>query len=131
MSDQPQLFYDSFEDAVRHVVSILGGPKEAGHLLWPTKSPDAARTRILDCLNPKEPDKLSPDEIVSLCRAGREKGCHAIIEWITAEAGYTRPTPIAPQDEAAELQRQFIEAVKLQRQIADRMERNGSIRAVA
>ena len=130
MADQPRLFYDSFEDAVKHVVAVLGGPKEVGKMLWPAKSPDAARTRLLDCMNEKQPDKLDPGEIITLARAGREHGCHAIIEWLCAEGGYTRPTPIAPEDEAAELQRQFIEAVRLSKHIADRLERGG-VRAVA
>lgn len=118
-----RLFYDSFEDAVRHVVGVLGGPKEAGRMLWPTKDVNAARTRILDCLNPKEPDKFAPDEIVALARAGREHGCHAIVEWLSTEAGYSKPTPIAPQDEAAELQRQAIEAVRSLDGIVRRFER--------
>lgn len=123
-----RLFYDSFEDAVKHVVMLLGGPKEAGRLLWPTKTPDAARTRILDCMNPKEPDKLDPGEIITLARAGKDHGCHAIIEWLNTEAGYAKPTPITPQDEAAELERQAIESIRSLDGIVKRYERAKGLR---
>lgn len=128
MSAQPPLFFDSFEDAVKHVVSVLGGPKEVGRLLWPTKSPEAARSRLLDCLNEKEPQKLDPNEIIALARAGREKGCHAIVDWLTQEAGYSKPIPIAPQDEAAELERQAIAAVQSLDSIVKRFERAKGVR---
>lgn len=118
-----RLFYDSFEDAVKHVVAILGGPKEAGRMLWPTKSPEAARTRLLDCLNPKEPDKLSPDEIMALARAGRDNGCHAIMHWLCAEAGYAAANPIAATDEAADLERQVIASISSLDGIMRRYER--------
>lgn len=118
-----RLFYDSFEDAVKHVVALLGGAKEAGHILWPTKTPEAARTRLLDCLNPKEPDKLAPDEIVALARAGRDVGCHAIMHYLCTEAGYANPNPIAPNDEAAELERQTIAAIQSLDGIVRRFER--------
>lgn len=123
-----RLFYDTFEDAVKHVVALLGGAKEAAHILWPTKSPEAARTRLLDCLNPKEPDKLAPDEIVALARAGRDVGCHAIIHFLCTEAGYAQPTPIAPGDEAAELERQAIAAVQSLDGIVRRFERAKGVR---
>lgn len=118
-----RLFYDSFEDAVKHVVAVLGGAKDAGKMLWPTKSTEAARTRLLDCLNPKEPDKLAPDEIVALARAGRDSGCHAIVNWLCGEAGYAQPLPIAPGDEAAELERQTIAAIQSLDGIVRRYER--------
>jgi hypothetical protein len=118
-----RLFYDSFEDAVKHVVAVLGGAKDVGHMLWPTKSPDAARTRLLDCLNSKEPDKFAPEEIVALARAGRDAGCHAIVNWLCAEAGYAQPSPIAPGDEAAELERQTIAAIQSLDGIVRRYER--------
>lgn len=120
---EDRLFYDSFEDAVKHVVALLGGAKEAGNLLWPTKDANAARTRLLDCLNPKEPDKLSPDEIVALARAGRDRGCHAIMHWLCGEAGYAAANPVAPNDEAADLERQAIAAISSLDNIVRRFER--------
>lgn len=111
LPEAPRLFYDSFEDAAAQVVAICGGPKAVGVFLWPTKTAESARTRLLDCLNPKEPDKLAPEEISMLARMGRDRGCHAIIEWFNFETGYAPPVPIDPEDARAELQRQFIDGV--------------------
>lgn len=130
MNPHPRLFYDSFEDAARDVVSALGGPKEVGVKLWPAKTADAARSRLLDCLNADRPEKFDPCEIVTLAAWGREVGCHALIDYLTAEAGYTKPSPLAPEDEAAELQRRFVEAVRESKRIADRLERMGALPSV-
>ena len=43
----------------------------------------------------------------------------------TKEAGYAPPQPVAPEDEAAQLQREFIAAVKRLEAIQKRMARNG------
>ena len=42
------------------------------------------------------------------------------------DAGYADPMPIAPEDEAAQLQREFITAVKALEGIQQRLARNGS-----
>src|SRR5258708_3578934 len=122
---QPRLFYDSFEDAVRQVVAECGGPKLVGAALWPAKTADAARTRLLDCLNPERQEKLGGDEMLMLMRMGRSRGCHAILEWFNQEAGYVAPVPINPDDERDELQRQFHENVQSLHKLATRIERIG------
>jgi hypothetical protein len=130
VTPQPRLFYESFEDAAKQVIASLGGPKAVGQKLWPAKTADAARTRLLDCLNPDRADKLDASEILTLARWGRDVGCHAIIDFLSAEAGYTKPSPIAPQDEQAELQRRFIESAGEMRRILSRLDPNGNLRAV-
>ena len=42
---------------------------------------------------------------------------------LLAELGYAPPQPVEPRDEAAELQRQFIEASRMMSQLASRIER--------
>lgn len=113
---QERLFYDTFEDAAREVINVCGGPKAVGAVLWPSKTPDAARTRLLDCLNDARQEKLAPDEIIMLARMGRERACHAIVAYICAQTGYAPPQPVDAEDERAELKRAFIDGV-------DRLER--------
>jgi hypothetical protein len=120
---QPRLFYDGFEDAAREVIGVCGGPKVVGSALWPAKSPDAARTRLLDCLNHERAEKLSPDEIILLAKMGRERACHAIVSFLMQELGYAPPVPIDPEDEKAELQRQFHEDVERLHHLAARIAR--------
>ncbi|RIY41970.1 hypothetical protein [Neopusillimonas maritima] len=129
--NQEALFYDSFADALKEVVKSAGGSKAVGCKLWPEKTPDAAHRTLLDCLNESRSEKFSPEQVLLLIKIGREVGCHAGINYLSRETGYSDPTPIEPEDERARLQREFIEAQKAMSKLAERMERVGMIRAVA
>ncbi|WP_278535699.1 hypothetical protein [Delftia acidovorans] len=125
---------ESFNDALVVCVKACGGTKQVGALLWPEKAPDAAQRALLDCLNEDRPAKLSPEQVLLILRLARGKGCHDGMGFITAELGYAPPVPVEPRDEIAELQRQFIEAVRAQTELAQRIERAAgrvSMRAVA
>ncbi|WP_103035286.1 hypothetical protein [Castellaniella caeni] len=126
---QDALFYESLADALRAVVQALGGTKAAGCRLWPEKTPESAHRTLLDCLNESRPEKLSPEQVLWLLAAGRQVGCHAAMNYLAREAGYSDPAPIEPEDERARLQRQFIEAQKAMQQLAGRMERAGMLGA--
>lgn len=91
---QLALFYESLSDAIRDAVQHLGGLKAVGAQLRPELSPDQA-----------------------------DRGHHQLMHYVADECGYARPAPIDPQDEAAELKRQYIEATKQLAIIAQRMER--------
>lgn len=123
---QPPLFVESTTEALRAAVAAVGGAKIVGPQLWPHKPADEAARALLDALNPERPHKLDPDQVIFLLRKAREIGYHGAIEYFCAEAGYTRPSPIEPADEAAQLQRDFIAAVKASQQIAARLERLGT-----
>lgn len=103
---------ESINAALIDLVRALGGSKTVGPMLWPEKTMEAAQRALLDALNAERPAHLTPEQTLFLLKKGREIGYHAALEWICADVGYSTPTPIAPKDEIAELQRQFIEAVK-------------------
>lgn len=126
--NQESLFYESFSDALKDVVRVAGGAKAVGGVLWPEKTPEAAQSQLLDCLNDHRPAKLSPEQVLLLLSLGRSKGCHAAMNYVTREAGYSDPTPIEPEDERARLQREFVEAQKAMSRLAERMERVGMLR---
>lgn len=123
MSTKPQtfLFHESLADALKEVISVAGGTKSVAGKLWPEKTPDAAQRTLLDCLNENRPEKLSPEQVLFLMRLGREIGCHAAINYITRDAGYSDPQPIEPEDEKAKLMRDFIAAQKAMSAITDRL----------
>lgn len=123
MSHQQALFYESIHDALRELVRVLGGAKKVGLLLWPGKSMQDAATRLLNCLDHNRPEKLSPEDLLVLLKAGRDCGCHVVMAYLNEACGYQPPVPIDPTDELAELQRRYIDSVAEQRRIADRMER--------
>lgn len=122
--DQPSLFVDSLNDAIRDTARAIG-VKRVAKELWPAKGEEEAARYLADCLNPDRPQKLSGEEILVIARRGRDVGCHLITGFICMDTGYAPPQPIAPEDAKAELQRAYIESVKEQKRIAERLERMG------
>jgi len=113
---------DSMNDALIALVKALGGSKVVGPMLWPEKMADAAQRVLLDCLNPERPAHLTPEQMALLLRKGRQAGYHEAADWLMADLGYSAPVPLAPRDEAAELQRQFIAATEQMASMVARMQ---------
>ena len=128
---QDALFYESINDALDAVVKACGGAKVVAAKLWPEKTPDAAHRLLLACLNESRVEKLSPEQTLFLLKLGRERNCHAAMNYLARDCGYADPAPTEPEDERARLQREFIEAQKAMQALAGRMERAGLIRSVA
>ena len=114
---------DSFNEALVGAVKVLGGSKVVGCLLWPEEAPDAAQRLLLDCLNDDRPAHLTPEHVLLVLRLARQRGHHEAVAWLLENLGYAPPQPVEPRDEAAELQRQFIEASRMMSQLASRIER--------
>lgn len=127
--DQPSLFVESLNDAVRDTARAIG-LKRVAHELWPSKSEDEAARYLNDCLNPDRPQKLSGEEILLIARRGREVGCHLIIGFACMDVGYAPPVPITPEDQEGELIRAYRESVQEQKLITARMERIASRKVV-
>ena len=123
MPDQSILFAEDINDALKDVVRVLGGLKAVGTRLRPELTADSAGTWLKDCLNPDRREKLDPQQVVWIMREGKRAGCHSLMHYLADESGYSRPAPVDPLDEAAELQRQAIAAVKSFEGIAKRLER--------
>ncbi len=117
---------DSLNDALIDAVKALGGSKQVGPLLWPEKTPDGAQRLLLACLNEDRSERLSPDQVLMVLRMARAKGHHSAIAYILNDLGYSPTQPVEPRDESAELQRQFMESVRMQAVIVERMERAAS-----
>lgn len=125
---QIPLFFDSYEAAIGATVTALGGNKRVGSTLWPTMPADEAGRRLAHCLNPDKRDKLCPNELALIRREARKKGVHILASYEARDAGYAEPQPINPEDEAAQLQREYIAAVKALQGLTERMDRNASMR---
>lgn len=118
-----KLFYDDDLDALKAQVQALGGNKKVGAILWPDKTPEAAGRSMADCCNSSRSERLSPSQLLLVMRLGREAGCHILAEHFMAEAGYSTPTPIDPQDEAAVLMQRMEDVMGIASSLADRLER--------
>jgi hypothetical protein len=118
--EQMPLVVDTLNDAVRDTARIIG-VKRIAKELWPSKGEEAAARYLNDCLNPDREQKLSGEEILHIARRGREVGCYLITMFICADTGFATPTPIDPDDQRAELQRQFIEGAARLERLASRI----------
>ena len=121
--EQEALFHEDLNGALGHVISALGGAKDVGVQLWPSLSADTAGRKVSHCLNHDHAQQFHPQEVIWLLSEARKRGVHSAMSYICREVGYADPQPIEPEDEAAALQRLFVEAVNTQAQILKRMER--------
>lgn len=119
---QPTI-YDTYEDAIRDTVMALGGFKKVGSMLWPAMPADDAGRKISACLNTEKREKLDLGELRLIRHAAREKGVHTLMSYESRDAGYAEPVPITPEDEAAQLKREYIAAVKAMSNIQARLDR--------
>lgn len=125
------MFYDTYEDAIRDCVMALGGFKKVGSMLWPAMPADDAGRKLSACLNTDKREKLDLGELRLIRVEARKAGVHVLAAYEMRDAGYADPQPVAPEDEAAQLQREYIAAVKTMAAIQARMDRNVKLQAVA
>lgn len=120
MTQQP-LFCEDIYEVLKTIGQTYGGSKKIGALLWPDKPIDKAAELWNNCCNSTRPEKLDPEQIVFVLKLASEIGCHVGIDYIGRKCNY-KWEPIVPEDERAQLMRQFNENVKLQAQIVTRLE---------
>jgi hypothetical protein len=120
---QEEMFHEDLNAALGHVIAGLGGMKRVGVELWPTQAADQAGRKLANCLNPDHAQQLHPSDVLWILVEGRKRGIHSAMAFMCREAGYADPHPVEPEDEAAELQRQFIAAQEQMSQMLKRMER--------
>lgn len=124
-------FFEGPEDALRSAVEHLGGAKQVGAMLWGAKSPDAARTRLLDCLNPSRTERLDLSEAMAILKAAKEKGHHAPFAWICGEIGYEAPRALTSQAEVDRLTTVIDTATRMMATALPQLERLQRARVVA
>lgn len=118
---QNKLFHERLEDALGAVIDACGGRKQFAVKLFPDKIVRDAHNLVDAMLNPERKEKFSPTQVAYIARRGREVGCHAVMEYLSREAGYAEPVPLDPEDAHAALQRKFIEAVGTLEEIQQEM----------
>lgn len=119
---QEPLFFERIEDAIDHVIRQCGGRKKLAVDLWPAKPARDAHNLLDACLNPERREKLAPHELLFVMRKGRESGCHALMHYLADECTYERPLPRNREREKDDLQRQFVQAVKMQERILQKIQ---------
>ncbi len=124
---QIPLFFEDLNDAIRATVLALGGFKRIGADLKPELAVDAAGRWLSDCCSADRREKLDPSQLAYIRRRARVEGVHILATFEMREAGYAEPQPITPEDEAAQLRREFVQASKAMRGLFARMDRAGLV----
>ena len=112
-------------EVLKQAVIRLGGSKHVGGLLWPEKETTQAARLLCNCLDDNRAEKLSPDQALLILKKANEAGYHDAMHTICDMLGYSKPTPIEPQDERAQLQKEFIAAKDVIVSLMGRMEKLG------
>lgn len=127
--------HDTLNDALRALVTKLGGSGVIGPRLFPEKPAGAAQRFLIDCLTEDRPARLSPEHLLLLLRIARERGVHDGMAYLSAALGYAEPQPVDPKDELSDLLRQNLEAHKEGQRRQERIERllmqTSALRSVA
>ena len=133
MHDQAQIpmFVTDLNEAIRETCNALGGMQPVGYELRPEIGVVEAGKWLANCLNVNSRFRLNPNQLAHIRRKARAAGCHILAAFEAQDAGYAPPQPIAPEDEAAQLQREFIASVKALEAIQARLSRNATLRACA
>jgi hypothetical protein len=118
--NQTALFHDTVYDALGADIAAAGGFKVVSGKLWPAESNSAAKLR--NALNPDQPHKLCPDEVLQIKRLAYEHGSTATVDYEAQQLGY-QCNWIDPQDEADALRREVRDLLASVTRKLDRIER--------
>jgi hypothetical protein len=118
---QLELVHEESLDLLKSLVAALGGAKQVGPRLYPTKTDEAAARAVYDRLDANRDHVFEFDEILTLLRWAREAGAHFGFYWICDQLLYSHPAPVNPEDARAEIQREFVRAVAHVEQLARRL----------
>lgn len=120
---QTELFHEDIFEALRTDIQALGGSKVVGAMLWPQLSPDKAGEKLANCLNRTRQEKFDPEEVLFIQREAARVGSLASLSFHADYVSIHRPVVIEPEDEKAQLQKDYIAAVEQISAIAKRLER--------
>ena len=124
MSNQMDFsFHASAEDATAAAIHKSGkAMKQIAADLWPSLKMDTAYARLRGCLNADRPEKLSADEHLLAARLCEQ---YDFLHYCAVELHHSKPEPVAPEDERARLQREFVESTRALTKLAERIESIG------
>jgi NAD-dependent oxidoreductase involved in siderophore biosynthesis len=109
--NQVALFHDTIYDAIGADIAAVGGFKVVAGKLWPAESPSLAAAKLRNAINPDQPHKLCPDEVLQIKRLAKEVGSFATVQYEASQLGY-EITWIAPEDELERIERENNELLK-------------------
>lgn len=122
--NQNALFHDTLFDAIGADISAAGGFKVVAGKLWPAESPATAAAKLRNSINPEQPQKLCPEEVLQIKRLAQEAGSSATVQYEAQQLGFV-VTWISPEDELQRIERETHEML---RAITKRLERADTLK---
>jgi hypothetical protein len=123
--NQKDLWYDTIYDAIGADIAAAGGFKVVAGKLWPAESPSTAAAKLRNSINPEQPHKLCPDEVLQIKRLALEAGSSATVQYEAQQLAF-RVEWIAPENELERIER---ENNDLLRALAKRLERKEQLQS--
>jgi hypothetical protein len=102
---QPDLWHDTFEDALKSVLTAVYGKgwnKKAAAEMWPTDDCYDKGKYLEKALTTGRNEKLGLSEIVWIIRKGRDAGIHTAFAFLASECNYEYRA-VEPEERKAEL----------------------------
>lgn len=119
----PELFYDSYQEALKDDVRALGGMKTVGKWFHAEKDADAAGRALADKLNPERRERLTDEQERLIMRRARDtRGFSAALYFLCDDTGFDRPQPKEAEDELAKLLREYLEIERRRGQLQPAIE---------
>jgi len=128
--DGYRLFYDDHFNALASAVdnNVHGWPfKQVAAAMWPAMKSESAYARLKSCINPEKDEKLDLAETRHLCQI---TGRFEPLYWLCDELHHARPAQRSPEDQQAELVREFIAASERMQKLGSMITANGGIAAL-
>jgi hypothetical protein len=110
--NQQRLFHETIFDALGADISAIGGFKVAAGKLWPAESPTTGAAKLRNAINPEQPHKLCPDEVLAIKKLAKEAGSDATVSFEASQLSY-RFEWVTPEEELNDLQRRIAEGMEL------------------
>lgn len=102
MTQQAMPFFESDKAATKYAIQASGKSiKDVAHHIWNGKTIERAQTDLLNALNENRETQLSTDEHMAIARY---TGCYDWLYYVCHRCSHSRPVPVTPAEQAAELQ---------------------------
>jgi hypothetical protein len=105
------LFHETIFDALNEDVGAIGGFKVVAGKLWPSENVTTSSAKLRNSLNPDQPHKLCPDEVMQIKRLAKDVGSFATVQFESRELCFDI-TWIKAEDEAQRIHQRAVKAME-------------------
>jgi hypothetical protein len=114
---------DNEFDAISDDLKILGGPKAAAGIFFPTRTPDQGAATLRAWANPNRDEEPDFGQLMTLIEEARKRAGYSEVARYMEQRLNCRIEFLSPEDEKARLQQAYVQAVGVLRSLSDRIDR--------